>query len=46
MASFIDFGRAEYCDGGFGGWGRERPVKQRVTRLGNGAGGGQHGAGN
>jgi hypothetical protein len=19
------------CDGGFGGWGRERPVKQRVT---------------
>jgi hypothetical protein len=31
------------CDGGFGGWGRERPVKQRVTGLGNGAEGGQHG---
>jgi hypothetical protein len=21
------------CDGGFGGWGRERPVKQRVAPL-------------
>jgi len=21
------------CDGGFGGWGRERPVKQRATGV-------------
>jgi hypothetical protein len=34
---YINSDNLSVCDGGFGGWGRERPVKQRVTKLGNGA---------